>query len=248
MPPEYRLPRSKVLRLAVSAILGRQRSFHRDALEVVAGMQPPLQVLGRENIPETGPCLLTFNHYFRPGFGVWWVALGISSLVPQEIHWVMSGAWTYPPGWRDRLVTPATKWAFGRLAKTYRFTIMPPMPPRPQEVAERARSVRKVLAYAHREPKALVCLAPEGSDQPGGLLNMPPSGAGRFMLHLADLGLEIAPVGAYEANGGLCLRFGSRYRLGVSGSLSADERDRAAGRMVMTHIAELLPVGLRGEF
>jgi 1-acyl-sn-glycerol-3-phosphate acyltransferase len=248
LAPEYRLPRSKVFRLVASVLLGRKRSFRRDAREVVAGMKPPLQVFGHENIPEKGPCLLTFNHYFRPGFGVWWVALGISSLVPEEIHWVMTGAWTYPPGWRDRLVTPATKWAFTRLARTYQFTIMPPMPPRSHEVADRARSVREVLAYARQEPMPLVSLAPEGGDQPGGLLNMPPSGAGRFILHLADLGLKIAPVGAYEANGALCLRFGPSYRLSVSTGFSADERDREASRIVMSRIAQVLPVELRGAF
>jgi hypothetical protein len=207
-----------------------------------------LQVLGGENIPESEPCLLTFNHYFRPGFGVWWVVLAISSQVPGEIHWAMTSAWTYPPGWRDRLVTPATRWAFRHVARVYGFTTMPPMPARPQEVAERARAVREILAYARRAPMPLVGLAPEGGDQPGGLLNMPPAGSGRFILHLAELGLEIAPVGAYEADGGLCLCFGSRYRLSVLNGLSADERDVAASRIVIGHIAALLPTALRGVF
>jgi len=248
MAPEYPLPRSKLLGLAVSALLGRRRSFRKDAQDLVASLAPPLQVSGGENIPENGPCLFTFNHYFRPGFGVWWVVLAISSLVPNDIHWAMTSAWTYPPGWRDRLVTPATRWAFRRVARTYGFTNMPPMPPRPSEVAERAGAVREILAYARRAPEALVGLAPEGGDQPGGLLNMPPPGSGRFILHLADLGLEIAPVGAFEADGGLCLRFGSRYRLSVLPGLPPDERDLAASQVVMGHIAELLPVAFRGGF
>lgn len=246
--PEYPLPRSKVIRLAVSALLGRRRSFHQDSSDLVARLTPPLQVFGGENIPKSGPCLLTFNHYFRPGFGVWWVVLAISSQVPAEIRWVMASEWTYPPGWRDRLVTPATRWAFRRLARTYGFTNMPPMPPRPQEVAGRAGAVREILAYARRAPKPLVGLAPEGGDQPGGLLNMPPAGSGRFILHLAELGLEIAPVGAYEADGGLCLRFGPRYSLLAPGGLTAAERDLAASRIVISHIAALLPTALRGEF
>ena len=248
MAPEYPLPPSKLLSLAVSALLGRRRSFRQDARDLVARLTPPLQVYGRENIPEKGPCLFTFNHYFRPGFGVWWVALAISSLAPEEIHWAMASAWTYPPGWRDRLVTPATRWAFRQVARAYGFTNMPPMPPRPHQVAERAGAVREIMAYARRAPRPLVGLAPEGGDQPGGLLYMPPAGAGRFILHLAGLGLEIAPVGAYEADGGLCLCFGPQYPLLAPGGLSADERDLAASRIVMGHIAELLPAALRGAF
>ncbi len=248
MAPEYPLPPFKVLSLAVSALLGQRRSFRQDSQDLVVRLRPPLQVSGRENIPDHGPCLFTFNHYFRPGFGMWWVVLALSSLVPEEIHWAMTSAWTYPPGWRDRLVTPATRWAFRRVARTYGFTNMPPMPPRPQEVAERAGAVREILAYVRRTPRALVGLAPEGGDQPDGLLNMPPTGSGRFILHLAGLGLEIEPVGAFEANGGLCLCFGPRYSLLAPCGLSADERDLAASRIVMGHIAELLPTALRGEF
>jgi hypothetical protein len=125
---------------------------------------------------------------------------------------------------------------------------MPPMPPRPHETAERAAAVRQVLAYASQAACPLIGLAPEGMDHPGGVLHWPLPGAGRFMLHLAERGLRFAPIGVYEDSGRLHLHFGAPYRLEVSANLSPGERDQAASRVVMNHIADLLPDPLRGEF
>jgi len=197
--------------------------------------------------------LLTLNHYARSGFRAWWLALAISAVVPAEIHWITTAAWTYADPLRARLVTPVTRWALQHIAETYAFTPMPPMPPDPAESAARASAVRRALTYVRNSAHPLVGLAPEGMDaRVSGLatLQAPPPGAGRFILLLADLGLAITPVGAYEANGKLCLSFGPPYRLELPGhaSLSARQRDRLAGRIVMQHIAAQLPPALRGEF
>ena len=94
----------------------------------------------------------------------------------------------------------------------------------------------------------MIGLAPEGGDSAGGILSLPPPGVGRFMLHLAAIGLQIAPVGIYEEDGRLCLRFGQRYRLELAAGLPAVERDRCASQIVMSNIARLLPAALQGEF
>jgi hypothetical protein len=122
------------------------------------------------------------------------------------------------------------------------------MPPRPKDVKKRARSVRRVLAFARSHPQAILGLAPEGGDQPGGLLNMPPAGAGRFVLLLAEQGFPLLPVGCFEEAGAFCLHFGEAYQLKIPGGLTRKEKDGAAARTVMQKIAPLLPGRLRGEF
>ncbi len=89
------------------------------------------------------------------------------------------------------------------------------MPPRPQDVEARAKSVKKVLKLMKQNENTILGLAPEGADQHAGKLSLPPSGVGRFGLLLAGSGSAFVPVGVYEADGALCVKFGSSYRLSV---------------------------------
>ncbi|MCX7671840.1 MAG: hypothetical protein N2439_17445, partial [Anaerolineae bacterium] len=123
-----------------------------------------------------------------------------------------------------------------------------PMPPRPEDAARRALAVRRVLEFVRAHPDAVLGLAPEGRDTPGGVLSWPAPGTGHLLLRLADLGFPITPVGAYEQDGRLCLRFGPAYRLGSAAGFSGREKDRLAAQTVMRAIASLLPPHLRGEF
>jgi hypothetical protein len=204
--------------------------------------------MGNENIPHGGPCLITFNHYFRPGFNAWWMALGLAAVVPVDVHFVMTGELTWPGKWYAPVGQAGSRWLLRRFSRIYGFTSMPPMPPREKDVAERARSVRATLAFAREHRLAILGLAPEGGDQPGGVLNWPSPGAGRFILLVADLGFPVLPVGVYEENGEFCLQFGSAYRLEVPGGLSPDARDHQSAQIVMSAIAAQLPESLRGEF
>jgi hypothetical protein len=246
--PRYQYPPFGFLRLAVNVFFGGRRSFRRDGLECIRRLKPSLQVLGAENIPHDGPCLITFNHYYRPGFNAWWMALGIASLLPVDMHWVMTGELTFPGKWYARLGMAGSRWLLWRLSRIYGFTTMPPMPPRPGDVEKRARAVRETLSHARTHPRAILGLAPEGGDQPGGVLTMPPSGAGRFIFLLAEQGFPLLPVGCYEETGKFCLSFGSPYRLQVSRGLGPDEKDRQAALTIMSAIAAQLPERLRGEF
>jgi hypothetical protein len=242
--PKYGIPSGVVVGLAFATLLGLRRSFREDAIRCVGGMKPPLQVSGKEHIPHDGPCVINVNHYHRPGFGAQWLALAISACVPREMHWVITGELTY----LGRLGSPVSRLVLARIARTYGFTSMPPMPPRPKDLEARAGSVRKVLEYAKRHPDFVLGMAPEGMDPVDGRLSVPVSGAGRFGLLLAGLGSAFVPVGAYEADGAFCLRFGPAYQLSVASGLSADQKDRAAAEIMMKKIAVLLPEMLRGEF
>jgi hypothetical protein len=248
MFPQYTYPPRLAPGLIVNVLFGGQRSFRQDAQACIGRLKPSLQVLGAENIPHAGPCLITFNHYYRPGFSAWWMALGIAALVPVEMHWVMTGELTFPGKWYAPLGMAGSRWLLRRFSKIYGFTSMPPMPPRPEDVEARAKSVRGVLAYARAQPQAILGLAPEGGDQPGGIVNWPPPGAGRFILLLAEQGFPILPVGCFEEAGEFCLRFGAAYRLQIPRGLGPDEKDRHAAQTVMSAIAAQLPANLRGKF
>jgi hypothetical protein len=254
MYPRYTYPPLGVLGLASNVLFGGHRSFCADSQRCIQRLKPPLRVLGDENIPRSGPCLITFNHYYRPGFGAWWLALAIAAVVPVEMHWVMTGELTYPGKWYAPLGMAGSRWLLSRFGNIYGHTTMPPMPPRPQDVEARARAVREVLSHIKEHPHAILGLAPEGGDHPGGRLSWPAVGAGRFGLLLAGRGLRFAPVGAYEAEGALCLSFGPAYRVGavhelsIPRGLSPDEKDRQVAKIVMEHIARQLPSHLRGDF
>lgn len=248
--PRYPFPLLLVAHLCSAILLNRQRSFKADAQACVGRLRPPLQIIGQEHIPNNGPVLITTNHYSRPGFPAWWLALAISAALPAEVHWVITTAWTFPGRPGARHLSKVSSWLLARLARVYDFTCMPPMPPRPQETEARALAVRQVLAYVRRaSPKLssglgpLVGLAPEGQDHPDGQLHMPPPGVGRFIIHLARSGLVILPVGIYEENS-LCLRFGQSYCLEIPPDLDPGERDDFASRIVINHIAALLPASI----
>ena len=246
--PSYSYPSRLAPGLIANVLLGGRRSFQRDGRDCVDRMNPPLHVLGETNIPQGGPCLLTFNHYFRPGFNAWWMALALSATVPADIHYVMTGELTYPGKWYAPVGMAGSRWLLKRFAHIYGFTGMPPMPPRPQDLKARASSVRRTLTFARAHPQAVIGLAPEGGDQPGGVLNWPPTGAGRFILLLAQQGFPVLPVGCFEENGAFYLHFGETYPLAIREGLSADGKDHAVAEIVMRAIANQLPDRLRGEF
>ena len=260
MYPSYSYPKRIGWSLAASVFFGRRRSFRADGRACIGELKPPLQILGQENIPHAGPCLITFNHYYRPGFNAWWMALAIAATVPIDIHFVMTGELTFPGKWYAPLGMIGSHWLLRRLSKAYGFTTMPPMPPRPQDVEQRARSVRAVLSYVKVHPQAVLGLAPEGGDQPSGRLSWPAKGAGRFISLLAcpSRGADgdgrrvsntrIVPVGVYEENGFLCLNFGEAYSMEIPAGLTADEKDHKTAEIIMKAISRQLPTWLRGEF
>lgn len=248
MDPNYSYPRGLFARVAFDAALLLHRNFRTDAKTCIGNLHPPLQVLMDENIPQRGPCVITVNHYYRPGFAAQWIALAIAATVPVDMHWVMTGEWTYPGKWYAPLGRLLSRFVLRRLAKVYGFTSMPPMPPRPKDIEERAASVRKVLDVVRHEKNLFLGLAPEGGDSVDGKLTRPASGFGRFGLLLSAAGLKFIPVGVYEADGVLTVNYGEVYELIVDRSLSSDEKDAQAAQIIMKNIAQLLPSYLRGEF
>jgi hypothetical protein len=125
---------------------------------------------------------------------------------------------------------------------------MPAMPPDPADTERRAAAVRAVLKFARRTSQPVIGLAPEGGDQPGGVLGKLPPGVGRFVYLLNPSCPDILPVGVWKEGGRINLKFGIPYQLEILSGLSAHEYDRLVGNIVMQHIAALLPERLRGEY
>ena len=246
--PEYRYPPGLFAAFIRDVVLLHHRNFRLDAKACIEKLNPPLQVLGKENIPGHGPCVVTVNHYHRPGFGAQWIALAIAASLPADMHWVITGEFTYPGKWYELLGALGSRILLKRIASVYGFTTMPPMPPRPKDVEARAASVRAVLEYVRHAEDPILGLAPEGYDPPNGVLTRPASGLGRFGLLLSRAGLKFIPVGVYEADGFFHLHFGRPYMLSVGRELPADEKDQQAAQIIMKNIARLLPVYLKGEF
>ncbi len=246
--PKYSYPRGFIAALARDIVLLRKRDFHQDAQACIDQLIPPLKVLGSENIPQQGPCVITVNHYHREGFSSQWFALAISALVPVNIHWIMTDEFTYAGKWYEMFGTIGSKFLLNRIAAIYDFSKMPPMPPRAKDVEARAASVRGILGYVRHTKSSIIGLAPEGYDPPKGVLSRPASGMGRFGLLLSKAGLQFIPVGAYEADGIFHVHFGTSYKLIVPSNLLPDEKDHQALQIMMENIARLLPVHLRGEF
>jgi len=250
--PRYHYPISATLSIAAGILAGQRRSLARDSQRLAPGISSlritgdPSSLLadGGRELGARG-LLITFNHFARPRFRVWWAAIAMASVLGSDSHWVMSTAWTYHDWLRSQLLTPLSTWLFHRIAHVYGFTSMPPMPPRAWEVNARAEAVRQVLHWARAEARPLIVLAPEGMDSPPRGLMMPPPGVGRFIEKLAQLGLAILPVGVYEEDGVLCLNFGKPYVLEAFTSADRHARDREVARTVMQHIAECLPPQMR---
>lgn len=239
MAVKYPFPWRLAAGLAWSSLRGGQRSFRADAQRAVARLRPPLKVIGRAEIP--GACVVTVNHYARPGFQAWWLALAISAALPLEVHWVVTAAWRYPDRLRSATITQISRRVIQRASEVYGFTRMPPMPPLPQEAHQRAMAVRALLRYAREAGCPVIGLAPEGGDfAPAGQVAEPPAGVGRLLLHLSALGLQVLPAAVFEADGRLCLRFGQAYSLAEAQGLSSREQDVWARQVVRQRIEELL--------
>jgi 1-acyl-sn-glycerol-3-phosphate acyltransferase len=194
MPPQYHYSKNTLFCISRDLILGRRRFFFRDATELVKGIRR-FEPIGHPPA-DSNPPLFLVNHYSRPRFRAWWVAIALVAAAGRKVHWPMTSAWTYPDPLRSRLITPLTEWVLARVARMYGFTLMPPMPPRAENALSRAEAVRRVLRLA-RSIRPAIAMAPEGMDSPDGRLMRPPPGAGRFIAHLAEVGYTLIPVGAY---------------------------------------------------
>jgi hypothetical protein len=248
MSPTYPFPWIAIPGLVASSITGAKRNFRIDAQKMAGTLPRAINVSGLENVPDHGPVLITANHYCRPGFSMLWMAVAISSVVPQDICWVITRAWTYPGRLQNLVMGGLSRFVLEQIARDYQFISMPAMPPQPGEATDRAMAIRKLFRLIKCNPQAFIGLAPEGRDIPGHQLGWPPPGAGRLVAEIAKKGFQILPAGTFEDEECLCLNFGKVYPVISTNNLPGREGDRVVSRTVMQQIAGQLPEAMRGEF
>lgn len=243
--PSYSLPKKLIIEITLSFIRNKERSIKSDSLTSISGIFPPIQIIGRKKIPVRGPGLITLNHYSRPGFFIIWAALGISAQLPEKHLWLMTNAWTNRTKGIDQLRTIITRILFKRLARMYGFITTPPMPPAPDEITERALSIRKIIDAINQDPKTILCIAPVGQDFRNGGLGETPAGTGKFIFQIQKQLEQIIPVGVWEENERLILKFGESYM--IDNSYTYRDPDTEISNLVMSKIAELLPASYRNR-
>jgi len=239
MAVAYEFPRLPLILFAFDFLLARPRPFHRDCRRILAANPYPRCVEGSELVLAEGPFILTMNHYNRRGLRPYHGAMAINAAIaerrPQSpyIAWIITSELVGEHLGSFPIPIAVTRWALARIARVYGFLLMPP--PAAGAVV-RASVARSALRLVRRHP---VGLAPEGGGS--GVLRPAPPGAGLFLLSLTASGAPVLPVGLWEEEETLHVRFGEPYTLSLPRSLPRDEQDRLACQQVMTSIGRLLP-------
>ena len=99
-----------------------------------------------------------------------------------------------------------------------------------------------------KETKAIIAIAPEGQDYPGGVLGSPAPGVGRFLYQLSKYRERIIPIGVYEDGPLFCINFGPFIQLDITLPSNPGERDRLVSNYIMEALARLLPEKMRGNY
>ena len=247
-PPGYWIPVPMILAIAVSVILGRRRSFTRDGAVVMrANRDRPRRIDGTEHIPAEGPFIAVMNHYSRRGLRPFHCGMAVAEAVASvrpgqpEIHWAFTSEYV------DLRIGPVPipvrflRWLFGRVARIYGFVTIAR---REELVMGRATALRQLARLATSDP---VGLTPEGLEGSRELIE-PQPGTGLFLASIAGRGAPLLPIGLFEEDGTLCVRFGAPFRLDVPAGLARAEQDRLASQQVMTAIGRLLPPPYWGAY
>ena len=177
-----------------------------------------------------------------------WAVIAINSYIPVDVHWIMTNAWVYPNPIQNMVLKPLSHMILSEIARIYNFTSMPPMPPSVADVPNRTMSIRKLFAFVRNTKVPIIGMAPEGRDMPCGVLGWLPAGTGRLILELSKRGLSIFPIGVYEEEHALQIKFGKPYNLNIPDGFSTMDLDKKVSQMIMHQIANNIPSRLRGDF
>ncbi len=203
---------------------------------------------GESNLSKSSPCLIVVNHYYHPGFNALWIAVAITSILHQDIRWLITDAWTFPGRKAQRILRKISHFVLLQIASVYQFFPMPPNPPEPDFSTSAALSIRKLFRAAQTNPQPWLALAPEGRDFANGVLGMPTKGTGTVIAELSKRGYSIQPVGFFLENGVFHIVFGKAYHLILMSSFNRHQEDSFVSKKIMQSIAQLLPVELQGTF
>jgi len=241
-PPGYRLPLPHLPLFIVDLLLGRRRSFLRDARLVMrANREHERHVESLEQVPAVGPFILVMNHFSRRGLRPYHCAMAVNVAVAERrtdagayIRWAFTSEYV---GLRiGPIPVPQSflRWLFRRVALVYGFVTLPR---REERVMGRAAALRELRRTVRHTP---VGLTPEGLLSSGRLVR-PPEGSGLFLATISAGEIPLLPVGLWEDRGALHIRFGPPFHLTLERHLPRADQDRRASDAVMMAIGRLLP-------
>jgi 1-acyl-sn-glycerol-3-phosphate acyltransferase len=246
LAPRYRLPITRLLQAAGYMLVNRPRNIGSDFRFLIHRLPRGSSVEGSEHLPETGPYLLVANHYERPGLWMGWSGIVAARAVYEHrrgrLRWIAIAEWEdYRIGFVP--VPPLiTRALFGRFFDVFGFIAMEP---ESAGARQRAEGVRRALKAM--EDGDIVGIFPEGDIGETPAMIQAQRGSGSFVLALSRLG-PVVPVGLYESDGRLCVRFGPAIEMEPLRRVERGLRDEAVTQRVMSAVAGLLPEELRGAY
>jgi 1-acyl-sn-glycerol-3-phosphate acyltransferase len=246
--PAYEVPRLELVRFGIDLLRGRRRSFARDGALIVRANTYGRHIEGVEQVPREGPFILVMNHYSRRGLRPYHCAMVVTAALAEHRPEQPEPCWAFTSEYLGRKIGPFPiplsfiRWLFRRVAVVYDFVIIA----RRQElVAGRAAALRQLARHLqHGRP---VALTPEGLESSGRLV-VPPPGAGLLLEALNARRAPLVPVGVWEDDGVLRVRFGAPFDLAVDRQASREEQDRASSTAAMLAIGRLLPRDWQGDY
>ena len=233
----YTVPWQLIFNLWPNMLHRTATSVDEFSRAIVERMQPPPEISGLEQLPDSPRFVLAANHYQRKGMWIMHPASVLTQAIRTHygpgdppVRWLVTanwpsiqvGPWRFPsPG---DILLPRVADALACYPVSFART----------NPAYTARSLRKILRDAPHLNRPLG-LFPEGVAGSAGQLTEPIPGVERLLVHLAKFGLPVQPVGISEGQGRLVMRFGST----ISCETLLGAREDAA-KLTMRRIADLL--------
>ena len=245
--PIYRLPVYRLGQTAFYMLRNQPRNLGQDFRFLINNLPATPVVAGSDNLPATGPCVLVANHYERPGLWMGWSGAMLARAVHEHsglrLRLVAITEWSdYRLG--PFIVPPAlTRCLCGRFFRVFGFI---PMEPASAGASRRADGVRRGLQAVRKGE--IIGLFPEGDIGETPAMIPAQEGSGSFMLALAARGAPIIPVGIFENDGRLHIRFGPPVDVDAARGAPRKTRDRAASYLAMTAVASLVPPEIQGSY
>jgi 1-acyl-sn-glycerol-3-phosphate acyltransferase len=231
----YAVPWRLVFGLGPHIANGTCTSVDAFTAGIVARMQPPPEIGGESNLPDSARFVLVANHFQRKGMWILHPAAALTQAIRKRygpgdppVRWIVTANWP-----RIRLgslsVPSPGDLLLPRVAETLACY---PVAFAGANQAFTARSLRRILREAPNSSRPLG-LFPEGVAGAAGNLSKPLPGVERLLAHLAKAGMAAVPVGISE-NGRLVIRFGKV--ICAQDLLSA----RDAAELLMERVADLI--------
>jgi hypothetical protein len=245
----YRIPLTHLVAFGMCLLLGRRRSFTRDAESILkANLRHPRRIEGLGNAVTDRTCIVVMNHYSRAGLRPYHCAMAVSAAMTSVRAGKPEMRWAFTSEYLGLHIGPMPiplwliRWTFRRVAVVYDFFVLAR---REALVMGRAAALRRIAKLLASAP---IGLTPEGL-LASGVLIRPPAGSGAFLASIAKRESPLQPVGVWEEDDGtLVIRFGEPFVLDLPAGLPRAERDRAASDRVMTTIGRLLPPAYHGAY